>query len=235
VKKKMKIKKTRTILVSLIIVSTLLFGTLIVAAAPEGVTDPFQELWNAIFGIREDVADLQDDVDYLGRIAELQSQVDTLQAKVDLIDDPWIQGPPGETGPQGPEGPRGDPGPIGPSGPPGETGPQGPAGGFETPDYDSGWRPISPGYSITISDYSLEADDCFVYVYGRFESQMHPGSWEYHQNFLGGERYLATTNNVEGLQWFSEDISEYVTLFRRGNDTYWHEVRVLIWTINTPS
>jgi hypothetical protein len=213
----MKKKKRRTILVSLIIVSTLLFGTLIVAAAPEGVTDPFEELWNAIFGIREDVADLQDDVDYLGRIAELQSQVDTLQAKVDLIDDPWIQGPQGETGPQG------------------DTGPQGPAGGFETPDYDSGWRPVSPGSSITISDYSLEADDCFVYVYGRFESQMHPGSWVYHQYSLGGERYSATTTQVEGLQWFSEDISEYVTLFRRGNDGDWHEVRVLIWTINTPS
>lgn len=67
------------------------------------------------------------------QIADLQSQIDTIEL---------TPGPEGPQGPPGPQGPQGDPGPAGPQGAPGpqgpqgfqgDQGPQGPAGGFDAP------------------------------------------------------------------------------------------------------
>jgi hypothetical protein len=44
---------------------------------------------------------LQTEIDYLDRIAELQSEVDVLKAQMEFLEDPWIQGPPGQEGKQG--------------------------------------------------------------------------------------------------------------------------------------
>jgi hypothetical protein len=72
-------KKKSAVLISVFVIASFLFGTL-VAASPNGT--PFQDLWDAIFG--------------------LQNNVDNLQSQIDQIEL--------MPGPQGPQGIQGEPG-----------------------------------------------------------------------------------------------------------------------------
>lgn len=129
----MKLNKRVIALASVIMIISFLLGTVVVAVAPED--SGLDAIWEAIFGIEEDVEDLQTQVDYQAQINELEVEVAELRSVLELLDDPWIPGPPGmqgETGPQGPQGPQGNTGPQGPQGVQGPTGPQGPMGSIPT-------------------------------------------------------------------------------------------------------
>lgn len=130
---RLKLNKRVVALVSVIMIISFLIGTVVVATAPEDTG--LDAIWDAIFGIEEDVEDLQTQVDYQTQINELEVEVAELRSVLELLDDPWIAGPPGtqgETGPQGPQGPQGVMGPTGPQGNIGPTGPQGPMGSIPT-------------------------------------------------------------------------------------------------------
>jgi hypothetical protein len=216
----MKIKRKALVAISLIAIVALMVGT-VIAAAPE--EDPFTAIWQAIFGIEEDVEDLQTEIDYLDRLAELQSQVDTLQAKVDLIDDPWIEGPQGPQGETGPQGPAGSQGATGPQGPAGPQGPQGPPGSFPNPDYDSGW--ISTGTGSNTITHNLGTTDIFVYVIGKWGDKVN----QYH---FGQDIYFDAEDYVyeSGLYWETTGINT-ISLRRGPTDIDWASARVLIWKL----
>lgn len=124
---------------------------------------------------------------------------------MELLEDPWIVGPPGpqgEQGSQGEPGPQGEPGLQGEQGPQGETGPQGPAGSFDLPDYDSGWQPISSGDTLVL-DTDLESGNCFVNVYGRIDNPLTltDDDWIYHISGLGGDRIWDNEYKFACLTW----------------------------------
>lgn len=122
----MKIRRKTIAFLSIAIIIAFLLGSIATVAAPEDAG--LEALWAAIFGIEEDVEDLQTQVDYQAQIDELAVEVGYLRGVLDLLEDPWIQGPPGpqgETGPQGEQGlagPQGEQGPQGLQGLPGEPG-----------------------------------------------------------------------------------------------------------------
>lgn len=228
----MKLNRKIVALVSVIMVTSFFFGTAVFAAAPEGSV--LDELWDAIFGIQDDVEDLQEEVDLQAQITALTAEVAVLQGQMSLLTDPWIEGQPG---PRGYNGSQGEQGPEGPEGPQGDIGPIGPSGGFGAPDYDSGWTTLTAGSWTGFSDYTLETDDCIVYLYGRFDDpfvvEPNPDDWVYHQYYLGGEVYYVDGVVYRtGCLWDSTDISESLEVKRYEEDTYWEEVRVLIWAIN---
>ncbi|MCK4477541.1 hypothetical protein KAU88_03310 [Candidatus Bathyarchaeota archaeon] len=202
----MKLNKKIVTLTSVIAIISFLIGTALVAAGPE---DPLTEMWEAIFGIQDDVEDLQTQIDLQAQIADLQSEVDVLKAQMEFLEDPWIVGPPG---------------------PQGETGPQGALGGFDAPDYDSGWVSAAGWVNDRKSfDHGLGTTDLFVYVYGRL---IEGGDWVYHQIGIGWD---TTIDGVDiaftGMRWLLVD-ENTVDLLRGYEDWQWEEARVLIWVIS---
>lgn len=99
---------------------------------------PFEEIWNAIQEIWDELVDLQGqivqeiadriaDVDAeeaarIGGDADLQNQIDTIELTPGSQGDPGPQGPEGEQGPEGPQGPQGEQGPKGDKGDTGGAG-----------------------------------------------------------------------------------------------------------------
>lgn len=57
----MKIRKKVVILVSVLLIASMLLGTAALAKGEKG--NPFQQIWTAIFGIQDDVEDLQNQID----------------------------------------------------------------------------------------------------------------------------------------------------------------------------
>jgi hypothetical protein len=116
----------RKVLVIAVVVTFLLslFGTAVLAATTEGT--PFDEIWDAILGIQDDVADLQEQ-------ADIESRLSFLEGQLDMLPDTWLQGPPGPQGETGPPGPQGVQGEKGDKGDKGDTGDQGPKGDTGAP------------------------------------------------------------------------------------------------------
>jgi len=86
--------KQLLIAASIVMVVSLLFGGLV---AGKDESSPLALLWDAIFGLQDNVVDLQD-------------QIDTIELT------PEPTGPPGPTGEQGPTGPQGEQGICGSKG-----------------------------------------------------------------------------------------------------------------------
>jgi hypothetical protein len=129
----MNIKRKTIAIISVVVIASFLFGSIASAATPEG--EGLDALWDAIFGIQDDVEELQGQSD-------LEARVSYLEGQFDMLPDTWLQGPPGpqgeqgETGLQGEVGPQGEQGPEGPEGPQGPPGEQGePGSGFESIGY----------------------------------------------------------------------------------------------------
>jgi len=114
-------KRRIAVFVSTTFVCFLLIGGVFAAAGVDPVSS-LSEVWDAIFGIQEDIEDLETEIDYLAKIDELQSQIDILTGQIGFLSDPWIQGPPGPQGETGATGPQGETGATGPQGPQGEPG-----------------------------------------------------------------------------------------------------------------
>ena len=215
-------------------------------AEKDGV--PFDEIWEAIFGVQEEVADMQSILDLHVQIAtlsahvqQLQSQYDILQSYVDTIElIPGPLGPAGETGPQGPQGETGETGPTGSTGPEGPEGPIGPigaTGALIDPDYDSGWLDIKQDQVISLElgyNYKWNA---FVYVLGLGEFGTDTIA-TVHQAFLGGEIIgeVFTTSQV-GLTWgmTKEEKGDVIIVHRCADDPFWEYVRVIVWKLPHPS
>jgi len=192
-------------------------------ALDDGTGLPFQELWQAIFGIQEDMEDLQDQIDLQAQIANLQAEIAELQAQMAFLEDPWIEGP---LGPQGEQGPQGVQGPQGEQGPQGVQGPQGIPGGFGAPDYDSGWLPISPGGWLDLT-HNLGTTELFVYMIGKSHF-----TENIHQMYLGLETYYNPGLEERGAWWLVNDWNE-IRVIRGAEDSgTWANVRVYIWVIS---
>ena len=207
---------------------------------------PFDELWEAIFGVQEDVEDIQSTLDLQGQIATLEYAVNELTAEVALLKmTPLLgpQGPPGPQGELGPEGPEGPPGEKGDTGDTGATGPKGDQGvqgvqgstgmkgdtgeqgppGLLYPDYDSGWTAITAGTFISF-DPGFDIDDTFVYMVGRITYLSPQGDWtQYHQSAYGADSTYGAfwTTNADGT----------ISVGRMPADTLWEEVRVMVWQL----
>ena len=208
------------IILTTIIITAFLLGS-IVTAAPDG-TSVLDDLWNYIFGIEEDVEELQNQLLLMAMIDDLEDRIE------DLEDDPGTPGPIGPTGPIGPPGPEGPEGPEGPTGPPGpegdtgDTGPKGDTGSFFAPDYDSGWQ-ILPSGSKSLA-HNLDTVDIYVYLIGKMDNG------NTHQRFYGTDQY---DSSIRGVMWQS-DGPNHILIWRRPQDFDWEEFRVLIWTLPPP-
>ena len=228
-----------------------LSGTSFVFAGNEGV--PFDELWNAIFGLQEDMDDLQNTLDLYGQIAELQTKVDYLESRLTVLE--LVPGPLGPAGPEGPTGPKGDTGeqgpigpagpegdtgdtgpagPEGPTGPKGDTGPQGPAG-LGDPDYDSGWVSINQNQIREMHLGYKYKWNAFVYVQGKGALGTDK-IVTMHQTFLGGEIVGELFTKQAGLTWgMTEKTYEDILKVHRGeDDIFWEYVRVMVWKLPPP-
>ena len=150
------------------------------------------------------------------------------------------QGPQGATGPQGAQGeqgPQGIQGPKGDKGDQGATGPQGPQGetglGVEpgflvAPAYDSGWRSISQGTTLTIN-HNLGTTEVLVYVIANTSV----GGLGINQVFYGGMQ--DTFGFTWGIYWSSLD-NTTISIHRYPNDFSCERFRVMIWKISeTPT
>ena len=222
-----------------------MFGVSFVFAEKDGV--PFDEIWEAIFGVQEDIEDIQTTLDLHALIATLEARIVNLETNLGALE--FVPGPQGITGPQGstgltgqegptgpmgsqgPEGHRGaigPPGPAGEMGPRGETGEQGPTGpkgdtgdaGLGKPAYDSGWVDIKSGQSITLDTGDIEFElNAFVYVLGMTSDKV------IHQLSLGGEY---DGDIKAGLTW-SMTKGDTIELRRLPEDVNWEQVRVMVW------
>ena len=87
-------KKKIVALISVILITSFLLGSSVTACPiygrlPKG--NPFQELWEAIFGVQDDVANLQ------AQVADLQAQIDALEPETPMglpvadYDSGWVQ------------------------------------------------------------------------------------------------------------------------------------------------
>ena len=92
------------------------------------------------------------------------------------------------------------------------------AGGFDSPDYDSGWTPIGAG-DLEFFDHGLGTkDDLFVYVIGRY-SESEFNQYNYGFSYVGENQY--------GSSWSVDDTTVYVE--RGMDDEDWEEARIYIW------
>ena len=187
---------------------------------------PFDEIWEAIFGIQEDVDDIQSTLYLHLEIAELEARLTTLEQTGGGTQGP--PGPEGDEGPEGPEGPpgekgdTGDTGATGAKGDKGDTGDQGPPG-LLSPDYNSGWSTMNPSSTVSFP-HNLQTTDLFVYVIGR-NSEM----WT-HQYYYGGDENSNPGTEYQGIKWYAFDANTII-LSRSGTDSYYEQVRVLAWKL----
>lgn len=102
----MDTKKRNVIIITVVTIAIIFVG--IVTAAPVEGDSLFDELWEAISGIEDDVEDLQTEVDLHAEIEYLRGIVEALQAQVNSFPNwPCLIGPDGPEGPPGPQGPMG--------------------------------------------------------------------------------------------------------------------------------
>jgi hypothetical protein len=111
----MNIKKRTVLIMSVVVIVSFLIGSIVVAAAPEDTG--LDALWDALFGLEEDVEELETQLDLQAQIDDLQQQINELgvetgtnTALLDFLEDEWIPGPEGPQGPQGEKGDKGDTG-----------------------------------------------------------------------------------------------------------------------------
>lgn len=233
---KVKVSRKYAVLMTAILVASFVIGA---AVAPGN--DPFEELWQAIFGIQEDVEDIQSEMDLLARIAVLEATVEDLEARllglegeVNLLE--LVPGPQGPPGPEGPPGPQGEQGPQGPEGDTGDTGPpgpqgeQGPPGEWGAPDYDSGWVSM-PDRFLSLT-HNLGTKELFVYFIGRNSLGV------IHQFSYGEDWFYDYQTSMEwkqtGATWDINSDNE-ILVTRSWDDANWDEVRVLLWKLPEPT
>ena len=136
----------------------------------------------------------------------------------------------GNVGPQGPQGDKGDTGPQGPQGDiglQGLQGPQGPAGGFEAPDFDSGWTDLPQGGYVYV--FHNLGPNITVYLYGRQANW--EGKYLYHQGYIGG--YHISDSQKVGAMWMSTlGEANSIRVTRYPDDHLWEQFRLLIWKIS---
>jgi hypothetical protein len=114
---------------------------------------------------------------------------------------------------KGSKGDKGDTGATGPQGPP----------GFGTPDYDSGWRDIATGQTLTLA-HVLKTTNVYVYVVGKNAAgEIHQSDYGWLTTGLGTSKY--------GLNWISMD-ADLIKVTRGDIDGNWGQVRVMIWIIS---
>jgi len=203
----MKLNRKIIALTTIVLVATFLTGTVVGVRAPED--NPLDELWDAIFGIQDDVEDLQAQIDLQAQVDELEADVIALQAQIGFLSDPWIEGrpgPQGEQGLQGEQGPTGSQGPQGEPGPQGEQGPEGPMGIVphasswkfdtvsQTEDFTS-WHNIDDDHNVTIT---LEEDSHVIILY----------SMQYNTNPIGTYMYLGPS--IEGTSSYDANPPAYL-------------------------
>ena len=214
----MNIKRKTVALAVVITILSSLFGTAVVAATTEGTV--FDAIWDAILGLEEDVEDLQTQTDLQEQINDLEVEVAELRAVLDFLDDPWIQGPPGQDGLDGVDGAQG---PVGPAGPQGEQG----LSGILSPDFDSGWvtiPDISSGADIVHIEHNLGTNELFVYMIGKDNFGIT------HQQDLGGNVWAGH----EVGAWWAAGGENVISVWRAAEDDpwgSWREVRVLLWIL----
>ena len=227
-----KMRKREAGIIAIVVIS--LFTVSYVFAANDGV--PFDELWDSIFGLEEDVEELSSEVELLQLQYDLMMEIAALESRIAALETaPGTPGPIGPSGPMGPPGPEGPEGPQGEQGLQGEQGPLGPqgekgdTGSFFAPDYDSGWVRLEPGY--TVFQHNLNTRDLYVYVLGGAGSQL----TYTHQIMYGWDRTIERDGEVvdRGAFWAGgpNDFLNEIHVQRGSSDPYYSWARVMIWKL----
>jgi len=216
-------------------------------AAQDGTS--FEEIWEAIFGIQNDVEDLQEQYELHAEIEYLRGIVEALQEQVNNL--------PTGGGQQGPPGPEGPPGPQGPAGQDGEQGPPGDSHfeGYLPEDFASASH--SHDYSdisnhppiltetdvislINENSMGLPGYDSGWFVMGPGENvwlEHNLGTYDIFVYFMGQSTYpldpdIEYIHSGRGLDWNSDPYTP--NLIQVLNEVNWQKVRVLIWTLPPP-
>ena len=231
VNEQVKVMMTRKKTIGLVLICLLTVGIASVYAQEGKPFEGLNELWNAIFGVQEDIEDIQATLALHFEIADLRARVAALEAL------PPGGGTPGEPGPAGPKGDTGDTGLQGIEGiqgiqgiqgETGDTGPIGPIGsGLGPLIHDSEWNSITKGETLTICTLD-DPDNVLVYMIGS------TGSGGSHIMYYGSFMYQASYGlSQQGAYWF---ISDGVLKVRRCvNDGSWVYIRVLVWQLPPPT
>jgi hypothetical protein len=188
--------------IGVLVVIMVLAGTSYVIGAG---SDPLSELWDAIFGVQDDVQDLSEKMDLLEKIYALEARVVVLEECGECE-----QGPPGPAGPQGPPGP------------------QGPEGSWGAPDFDSGWK-VPDAFGEVHVTHGLGTTDVFVYAFGRADDG------RTHQYRYGGDTFQQGIGQETELYhygaWWSSVNDNEVLVDVYEDDHWWDKVRVLVWRL----
>jgi hypothetical protein len=223
---------------------------------------PFDEIWDAIFGLQEDMEEIQSTLDLYALIATLEARIVNLETNVGALQ--FVPGPQGITGPQGAtgltgqEGPTGPMGSQGPEGPPGPAtpGPQGEKGdtgdqGIQGDKGDAGPQgpqgPIGPA-GLGDPDY----DSCWVPINpGQTKTLILGDKYELSAFvYVLGKYGDASADEPEvihqiflggecngdesaGITWSISD-NDIITVSRLPDDTAWEKVRVMVWKLPKP-
>jgi hypothetical protein len=100
--------------------------------------------------------------------------------------------------------------------------------GLPAPDYDSGWVPFAiseTGTHYFYAEHGLNTKELVVYVYGRTSES---GTW--HQFNLNDFRDGVYQVAHNGAYWYCSTQNR-ITVITNDLDSYWVQVRVLIWKI----
>ena len=91
------------------------------------------------------------------------------------------------------------------------------------PDYDSGWVSISNNQNLNLT-HNLGTTEVLVYVLGREN-----GEWGINQIHYGIDNDGSFSYGV----WFDSLTNTSINLLRGSHGSYWQEVRVRIWKIES--
>ncbi len=102
------------------------------------------------------------------------------------------------------------------------------SGPFSNPEYDSGWIPLDPGGTYTLSH------GCGVHFFAYIIGWDNSGENGYviHQNYHGSMFWGAGDVSSYGIIWYSSDIDK-ITIHRDSKDVVYDEFRVFIWGLDS--
>lgn len=204
-------KKTKTIVILASLILTSFFLGSMTIAAPEN-SNLLEDVWDAIFGIEEEVETLSDDVMIIESNLVLLERIHDLEIRLAVLENCDSNG-----------------------GSNGES-------QFPSPDYDSGWHQLTPsstGSEDLILVHNFNSIEYFVnfIVTDEEPSDSDPFMPSTFHNFgTGGafiENYMVDIMSDLGTYWTASKNS--VTIHRYPDDSVCLYARIMLWKLSPPA